>query len=67
MCWCPGNARASSRALRVVMAAGPNTERTGVSEGREGVLPGLKNWPPKGITEHGNPKPEDDPLNQAAE
>ncbi|CAL8470764.1 g10306 [Coccomyxa elongata] len=38
-----------------------------MSEGREGVLPGLKNWPPKPITEHGQPKPEDDPINQAPE
>ena len=29
----------------------------------EGVVRGLRNWPPKPITEHGAPKPEDDPAN----
>ena len=30
---------------------------------RKGVLPGLNQWPPKGITELSQPKPEDDPAN----
>jgi len=29
----------------------------------DGVLPGIPSWPPKPITEHGQPKPEDDPAN----
>ncbi len=29
----------------------------------EGVLPFLRDWPPKPFTEHGEPKPEDDPKN----
>lgn len=67
LCACTGNSRHALRVSRVVMSAGPNSERTGMSEGREGVLPGIKNWPPQPITEHGRPKPEDDPVNQAAE
>jgi hypothetical protein len=31
----------------------------------DGVLPGIASWPPKPITEHGQPKPEDDPANFA--
>jgi hypothetical protein len=56
------------RVPRIVMAGGPESERMGRSEGgMGGVLPGFKNWPPQPITEHGRPKPEDDPVNLAAE
>ncbi len=41
--------------------------RGGMSEDRKGVLPGLNMWPPQPITEHGRPKPEDDPANLAPE
>ena len=47
-------------------AESPNSEKTGSSD-KKGVLPGLAQWPPKPITEHGQPKPEDDPANFAAE
>ena len=57
--------RAPSRHL-LIRAADPNSERTG-GEGTKGVVPGLAQWPPKPITEHGQPKPEDDPKNFAAE
>lgn len=57
--------RVASRQL-VIRAADPNSEKTG-SEDKKGVLPGLAQWPPKPITEHGQPKPEDDPQNFAAE
>lgn len=30
---------------------------------RIGVAAGARQWPPKPITEHGQPKPEDDPAN----
>ncbi len=48
-------------------AESPNTEKTGQSGDRKGIIPGLAQWPPKPITEHGQPKPEDDPQNFAAE
>ena len=57
--------RAPSRHL-LIRAADPNSERTG-GEDLKGVVPGLNQWPPKPITEHGQPKPEDDPKNFAAE
>ena len=57
--------RAPSRHL-LIRAADPNSERTG-GEDTKGVVPGLNQWPPKPITEHGQPKPEDDPKNFAAE
>ena len=63
MLCCTG--RAPSRHL-VIRAADPNSERTG-GEDTKGVVPGLAQWPPKPITEHGQPKPEDDPKNFAAE
>ena len=31
-------------------------------KGEEGVAPGAFQWPPKPITEHGEPLPEDDPT-----
>eukprot|EP00884_Botryococcus_braunii_P018943 jgi/Botrbrau1/5732/Bobra.0134s0008.1 len=31
------------------------------------VLPGLRNWPPKPFTEHGEPNPEDDPANYSGQ
>ena len=63
MICCTG--RAPSRHL-LIRAADPNSERTG-GEDTKGVVPGLAQWPPKPITEHGQPKPEDDPKNFAAE
>ena len=48
-------------------AESPNSEKTGQAEDRKGIVPGLAQWPPKPITEHGQPKPEDDPANFAAE
>ena len=59
--------RAASRQLVIRAAESPNTEKTGQSEDRKGIIPGLAQWPPKPITEHGQPKPEDDPANFAAE
>lgn len=57
--------QAPSRQL-IIRAADPNSERTG-GQDKKGVVPGLAQWPPKPITEHGAPKPEDDPANFAAE
>ena len=59
--------RAASRQLVIRAAESPNTEKTGQSGDRKGIIPGLAQWPPKPITEHGQPKPEDDPQNFAAE
>lgn len=56
--------RSVRRSLQVRAAEQP---KGGMSENRAGVLPGLNMWPPKPITEHGQPKPEDDPANLAPE
>lgn len=62
---CAAGSRSSVRApLRVRAAEEP---KTGMSDDRSGVLPGLNMWPPKPITEHGQPNPEDDPKNFVGE
>lgn len=56
--WFPaGSAPSNNRAVRLVAPAGKAKDMG------DGVLPGIASWPPKPITEHGQPKPEDDPAN----
>ena len=52
-----GSAPSNNRAVRLVAPAGKAKDMG------DGVLPGIASWPPKPITEHGQPKPEDDPAN----
>ncbi|DBA98861.1 TPA: hypothetical protein ACH3X1_014620 [Trebouxia sp. C0004] len=40
-----------------------NTWENAESDGKKGVAAGARQWPPKPITESGQPKPEDDPAN----
>lgn len=54
-------------ARRAVQVRAEEQPRGGMSQDRKGVLPGLNMWPPQPITEHGRPKPEDDPANLAPE
>ena len=56
-----GPAAGNSRAVRLVAPAGKAKDMG------DGVLPGIASWPPKPITEHGQPKPEDDPANFAGD
>ena len=55
--WHAGSGPSNHRAVRLVAPAGKAKDMG------DGVLPGIASWPPKPITEHGQPKPEDDPAN----
>ncbi|KAL3131457.1 hypothetical protein ABBQ38_007765 [Trebouxia sp. C0009 RCD-2024] len=40
-----------------------NTWENAQNDDKKGTAAGARQWPPKPITEHGQPKPEDDPAN----
>lgn len=61
--FCPGTAGLSQPASRPVRT---RLARAAVANddppaSKDGILPGIAQWPPTPITEHGQPNPEDDP------
>eukprot|EP00891_Asterochloris_glomerata_P007083 jgi/Astpho2/7083/Aster-01915 len=61
----PGTARSSTflNAGKDRPADDTNTWDTAETKGRQGVAAAARQWPPKPITDHGAPRPEDDPAN----